>query len=97
MKRAHCFFGIATAIACVSNRERRQSVLRLNEPAAHRYRDSVWSLRRGLGGVPVGAIDVPLAKTGERAGTTGTPGGPPGVPFLVEGGPVERCGVPSDG
>lgn len=43
MKIVIGFFVFITAIACVSNRERRQSVSRLDETAAHRHRDSVWS------------------------------------------------------
>lgn len=71
MKIVLCFLCIVTAIACVSNRERRQSVLRLDETAAHRYRDSVWSLRQqGAWAIDVVELQAWNRYTGWPAGCT---------------------------
>ncbi len=88
MKTAIGILIIATAIACVSKREHRQSVTRLDETVAHRYRDSMWSVRQQEAwtlevveletwnrytGWPDGCTDSLTANTGSSGRSSGSP------------------------
>lgn len=71
MKTVIGIFVIVVATACVSNRERRQSVTRLDESVAHRHRDSVWSLRQqGAWTIDVVELEAWNRYTGWPAGCT---------------------------